>query len=534
MRTKPVVVIGLLGPTLDAGRGPERWERWRPTLSLCQHENFVVNRLELLFQRKFSALAETIVADIATTSPETQVRSHHIEFENPWDLQEVYAALHDYARGYRFDVEKEEYLIHITTGTHIAQICMFLLTEAHYFPAKLIQTSPPSRQSGGAPGKFEVIDLDLSKYDKLAARFRQEQRDAISFLKSGIETRSANYNRLIDRIEKVAIASREPLLLIGPTGAGKSRLARKIYELKKSRHQMRGPFVDVNCATLTGEGAMSALFGHVKGAFTGAVRDRPGLLLTANEGVLFLDEIGCLGLDEQAMLLRALEEKVFLPLGGDREMKSNFQLIAGTNADLKEMVREGRFRHDLLARINLWTFQLPGLRERIEDVEPNLQYELTQYAERTGYRITFNKEARDRFLKFATSLEAQWAGNFRDLNGAVVRMATLAEGGRISIAVVEEEIARLKHAWTSLQEEDEADQKVQALIGKEGWSGLDLFDRIQLKGVLEVCRQSRTLSEAGRRLFSVSRDQKKTTNDADRLRKYLSRFQLDWEQIRGD
>lgn len=534
MTTKPIVVIGLLGPTLDAGRGPERWERWRPTVSLCQHENFIVNRLELLSQRKFTALADTIVADIATVSPETTVRVHQIEFENPWDLEEVYGALHEYARGYRFDLEKEEYLIHITTGTHIAQICMFLLTEAHYFPAKLIQTSPPSRQSGGGAGKFEIIDLDLSKYDKLAARFRQEQRDAISFLKSGIETRSANYNRLIDRIEKVATASRNPLLLIGPTGAGKSRLARRIYELKKARHQMRGPFVDVNCATLTGEGAMSALFGHVKGAFTGAVRDRPGLLLTANEGVLFLDEIGCLGLDEQAMLLRALEEKVFLPLGGDREMKSNFQLIAGTNADLKEMVREGRFRHDLLARINLWTFQLPGLRERIEDVEPNLQYELTQYAERTGYRITFNKEARDRFLKFATSLEAQWAGNFRDLNGAVVRMATLAEGGRISIAVVEEEIARLKHAWTSLQEEDEADEKVQALIGKEGWSGLDLFDRIQLTGVLEVCRQSRTLSEAGRRLFSVSRDQKKTTNDADRLRKYLSRFGLDWEQIRGD
>jgi transcriptional regulatory protein RtcR len=533
MRAKPVVVIGLLGPTLDAG-GPERWERWRPTVSLCQHENFVVNRLELLFQRKFTALAETIVADIATTSPETAVRLHQLEFENPWDLEEVYGALHDYARGYRFDVEEEEYLIHITTGTHIAQICMFLLTEAHYFPAKLIQTSPPSRQSGGGPGKFEIIDLDLSKYDKLAARFRQEQRDAVSFLKSGIETRSANYNRLIDRIEKVAIASREPLLLIGPTGAGKSRLARRIYELKRARHQIRGPFVDVNCATLTGEGAMSALFGHVKGAFTGAVRDRPGLLLTANEGVLFLDEIGCLGLDEQAMLLRALEEKVFLPLGGDRETKSNFQLIAGTNADLKEMVRDGRFRHDLLARINLWTFQLPGLRERVEDIEPNLQYELGLYAERASSRITFNKEARDRFLRFATSAKAHWAGNFRDLNGAVIRMATLAEGGRISVAVVDEEIARLKKAWTSLQEEDKTDESVQGLIGKEAWAGLDLFDRIQLKGVLHVCRQSRTLSEAGRKLFSISRDQKKTTNDADRLRKYLARFGLDWERIRPD
>src|SRR5215213_7674940 len=111
---------------------------------------------------------------------------------------------------------------------------------------------------------------------------------------------------------------------------------------------------------------MSALFGHVKGSFTGAVRDRSGLLRTAHGGLLFLDEIGELGLDEQAMLLRALEEKVFLPLGSDREVRSDFQLIAGTNRDLGARVREGRFRDDLLARINLWTFSLPGLAERRE------------------------------------------------------------------------------------------------------------------------------------------------------------------------
>ena len=120
---------------------------------------------------------------------------------------------------------------------------------------------------------------------------------------------------MIEQIERVAIASRAPLLLTGPTGAGKSQLARRIFELKKARRQVAGEFVEVNCATLRGDGAMSALFGHVTGAFTGAVEDRPGLLRTADGGVLFLDEIGELGLDEQAMLLRALEEKTFLPVG---------------------------------------------------------------------------------------------------------------------------------------------------------------------------------------------------------------------------
>src|SRR6185369_871819 len=109
-----------------------------------------------------------------------------------------------------------------------------------------------------------------------------------------------------------------------PTGAGKSRLARRIFELKKSRNLVKGEFVEVNSATLRGDAAMSALFGHVKGAFTGAVSDRPGLLRKADQGVLFLDEIGELGLDEQAMLLRAIEEKVFYPLGSDREASSDF------------------------------------------------------------------------------------------------------------------------------------------------------------------------------------------------------------------
>src|SRR3974377_2018888 len=166
---------------------------------------------------------------------------------------------------------------------------------------------------------------------------------------------------------------------------------------------IEGSFVDVNRPPIRGDAAMSALFGHVKGAFTGAQKDRPGLLRAADKGVLFLDEIGELGVDEQAMLLRALEEKTFLPLGSDVESHSDFQLIAGTNRDLFAAVREGRFREDLLARINLWTFSLRGLRGPPEDNEPKLQFELDQYAQKTGNRITFSKEARHRFLEFALS-----------------------------------------------------------------------------------------------------------------------------------
>jgi transcriptional regulatory protein RtcR len=533
------IVFGMLGTQLDYGPGPDRWISWRPSVALCAHEDLLIDRLELLYPVKSIALAEQVRGDIATCSPETQVVLHPVDQADPWDFQEVFGSLHDFATAYTFDPEAEEYLVHMTTGTHVAQICLFLLTEARYFPAKLLQTSPPKKRKHGAAGEYRIIDLDLSRYDAIASRFAREQRDAVSFLKSGIGTRNAAFNALIELIEQVAVNSPEPILLMGETGAGKSQLARRIFELKKSRNLVKGAFVEVNCATIRGDAAMSALFGHTRGAFTGAAQSRPGLLRRADGGVLFLDEIGELGPDEQAMLLRAMEEHVFLPLGSDTEVRSEFQLIAGTNRDLAADVRAGRFREDLLARINLWTFRLPPLRERREDIEPNLDYELQQHARRSGKNVTINREARELFLRFATSPDARWSGNFRDLSAAVTRMATLCPGGRIAAEAVAAEVGRLAAGWEGLAApgpggaaaEGGDDAVLAALLGPDRVRQLDLFDRVQLAEVLRVCGRSRTLSEAGRALFSVSRQSRSSTNDADRLRKYLARFGLDWRQV---
>jgi transcriptional regulatory protein RtcR len=528
MDKRGVVVIGLLGTTLDMGKHPDRWQNWRPSVSLCRQPDLIVRRFELLHGKRDSSLAKTVRADIRTVSPETEVRQHETEFGDPWDFEEVYETLFKFSRHYSFDTESEDYLIHITTGTHVAQICLFLLTESRYMPGRLVQCSPERDRS--SPGTIKIIDLDLSKYDRIASRFRQEQREAVSYLKGGIDTRNSAFNHLIDRIEQVAIATRDPLLLMGPTGAGKSLLARRIYELKKNRRAVEGAFVEVNCATVRGDAAMSALFGHVKGAFTGAQKDRPGLLRAADKGVLFLDEVGELGLDEQAMLLRALEEKTFLPLGSDDEAHSDFQLIAGTNRDLFAAVRQGRFREDLLARLNLWTFSLPGLKNRSEDIEPNLDFELDRFAEKAGRRVTFSKEARDTFLAFALSPTANWSGNFRDLNAAVARMATLAPGGRISTHIVEEEVKRLLASW-SAPGDSPSPADLQKILDESQLEELDLFDRAQLAFVVDVCKRSRSLSEAGRTLFGASRTRKTFSNDADRLRKYLARFGVEFSRI---
>lgn len=530
---RKTVLISPLGTNLDRAFGEDRWERWRPTVSLCQQEDLEVDRLVLLADPKFGKLAKQIEADVQTTSPNTEVQHVGTPLRDPWDFAEVYASLLDFVESTEFDPDQEDYLVHMTTGTHVMQICLFLLVETRRIPGRLIQSSPPQRRRRGhaSIGTFSIIDLDLSRYDGLAARFEAEHQQGVQFLKSGISTRNVAFNELMDRMEQVAQRSTDPMLLTGPTGVGKTALAQRLFALKQRLGQVQGEYVEVNCATLRGDGAMAALFGHTKGAFTGAATARAGLLQRADGGLLFLDEIGELGLDEQAMLLRAIEAGTYLPLGADEPKQVHFQLLAGTNRDLPAAVRAGAFREDLLARIDLWTFALPPLRERLEDIEPNLDYELARIGREWDRTIAFNKEARERFLRFATGPEAEWRANFRDFGGALRRLATLASGGRISVELVEDEIARLLGTWQRFEASPPASHAwVDRILPGEA---LDRFDRAQLEEVLRVVRRSRSMAAAGRELFAVSRLQRASHNDGDRLRKYLARFGLDWERIQA-
>ncbi len=529
-------VISILGARLDhQGLGKRRWKRWRPNISILLHDDLQIDKFVLVHHSKETELADITVNDIHQISPQTEVITYVVDYDNPWDFEQVYSQLLDFAKIYPFDPEDNEYLVHITTGTHVIQICLYLLTEANYIPGKLLQTSPPdatTAEQDRLKGKYQIIDLDLSRYDQIASRFERESRDAISYLKSGIETRNAQFNQLISQLEHVSIQSTAPILLTGPTGVGKSRLAKRIYRLKKQRGQLHGKLVEVNCATLRGDNAMSALFGHVKGAYTGAVKDRQGFLREANNGLLFLDEIGELGLDEQAMLLRAIEDKVFTPFGSDQETTSDFQLIAGTNRNLFERVTTGDFREDLLARINLWHYPLPSLKHRIEDLEPNITHELENFTRLAGYKVSFNKAAKQLYLEFARSRQALWKANFRDLSSSITRMATLSSGGRITEHIVETEIERLNHDWQGYQQpviEADDNQLLNEVLGETATKQLDLFETIQLKQVIKICQQSSSMAEAGRQLFNVSRETRSTQNDSHRLRTYLKKYGIEFK-----
>ena len=270
---------------------------------------------------------------------------------------------------------------------------------------------------------------------------------------------------------------------------------------------------------------MSALFGHKKGSFTGATADRKGLLKEADNGVLFLDEIGELGGDEQAMLLKAIEDKEFRPLGGEKLVSSNFMLICGTNRDLRGMTFTGRFREDLLARIDIWDFELPALRDRPEDIEPNIDYELNGITGEFGKLLRFSKEARDHYLGFATT--ASWPSNFRDLGASIRRMAVLSQKtGIIDKDNVGQEINRLSHRWKVKSGGDVQTEtnelEIKYLVSKpETFEKMTPLEKYEISWVIKTVKEEKTLKAAADKLFAGKQ------NTTDRLRKKLLRYDID-------
>ncbi len=565
--TNKTAIIGFLGTTLDNGFSETRWQRWRPTVSLGLHDELLVDELHILYSKRDKRLFKIIVNDVAQVSPHTQVIGHHVALSSPWDFADVYAELYDFVAAFDFQ-DSTDYLLHLTTGTHVAQICWFLLVEAGFIPADLIQTSPCPRPDQTDPqGRYQVIDLDVSRYDGLRERFEAEKQQHWQTLQANLVTQNAAYQQLISDIEKVATRSTAPILLMGATGAGKSQLAGQIYALKKAKASSTAQgkhtldkFIEVNCATLRGDTAMSVLFGHVKGAFTGAASSREGLLKSADGGLLFLDEIGELGLDEQAMLLTALEEQRFYPLGSDTPITVSFQLMAGTNKDLRQAVANGEFRADLFARLNTWTFFLPSLKDRLEDLPANIDYELARLGSEQQQQYRFTPEARQRYESFAMSADATWQGNFRDLTASMIRLTTLAESKVIRNDDVQAEIERLTHLWglpnvsyvsngynnltknslSNNKSKIDLDSKtieqssgniLSQYLDEETLTTIDPFEAVQLAYVIEVCINHKNQAAAGRYLYSNSRDKLKSPNDSDRLRKYLMKFGLKFDEL---
>ena len=229
-----------------------------------------------------------------------------------------------------------------------------------------------------------------------------------------------------EMIDKVA-ATDARVLITGPNGTGKELVAHWLHE---KSNRSKSPLIEVNCAAIPSELIESELFGHVKGSFTGANKDRAGKFEAANNGTIFLDEIGDMGLSAQAKVLRALQENKIQRVGSDRDIKVNVRIIAATNKNLKKEIKEGRFREDLYHRLAVILIKVPALKDRIEDIPLLINYFTKKIALDQGV-------AQKEFLPEAIALlqEYDWTGNIRELRNVVERLIILG-GQDVSVGDV--------------------------------------------------------------------------------------------------
>lgn len=235
---------------------------------------------------------------------------------------------------------------------------------------------------------------------------------------------SEKMKNLIELIKKVALQDLN-VLIVGESGTGKELVARSIHQLSKGSVN---PFVPVNCGALPESLFESELFGHEKGAFTGAVTSKPGLLEFAEGGTFFFDEIGDMSLNLQVKLLRMLEEKKIRRVGGQKEININVRIVAATNKNLEKLVEEGKFREDLYYRINSLRIEVPPLRERVEDIIPLVKYYLHEYCHSADkFERKLTPEAEDALKNYS------WPGNVRELQNIVSRLSFLCSNEVIKV-----------------------------------------------------------------------------------------------------
>ena len=285
----------------------------------------------------------------------------------------------------------------------------------------------------------QILSLAIANAEHRAAlqRLHQQDHEHARLLETELrgdghvvlaESKSAAVRMIARRAEQVAITN-TPVLVLGETGTGKERLSRAIHEWSPRREH---PFVSLNCAAVPGGLLESELFGHVRGSFTGATRDRAGRFQMANGGTLFLDEIGEMPLELQAKLLRVLQEASFEPVGGDRTVKVDVRIIAATHVDLLRAIRDGKFREDLYYRLNVFPLTMPPLRERTEDIPVLCDSLLTEQARRSGQKRAYVSP-----LGLAKLAQHNWPGNVRELANVLERATILSQSRELGPEVLD-------------------------------------------------------------------------------------------------
>ncbi len=288
------------------------------------------------------------------------------------------------------------------------------------------------------------------------------------------------------------------VLLTGETGTGKELIARAIYQHSK---RVNKPFLPVNCAAIPETLLESELFGHEKGAFTGANTKRIGKFEQCNEGTMFLDEVGDMPLSLQAKLLRVLQDGCFQRIGGSELIRTDVRIISATNKDLEALVSKGGFREDLYWRLNVVNIKIPPLRKRTEDIEPLIQYFIQRYNKELGKAIKGISEEALRMLK-----DYHWPGNVRELQSVICRAMLLSKGDVISLTE-QEWLAQIRHKDASENIEKALANAISKLIhtGEEDIyrRAVSMFETLLVKKALELTGNNQAMAA---RLLGISRN----------------------------
>jgi len=284
-----------------------------------------------------------------------------------------------------------------------------------------------------------LLEIDrMIAHSRLARENAQLKRALKQYSFPNIIGKNDRMLRILDLVTQVA-PSRATILITGETGTGKELIAKGIHANSARADQ---PFVPVNSGSVPAELLESALFGHVKGAFTGAIASRKGYFETANKGTIFFDEIGTISGETQAKLLRVIQEREFMPVGSTDTVKVDVRIIAATNADLKKLVEEGKFREDLYYRLNVINLALPPLRDRKEDIPPLVEHFFARFARENEKFLDADGKSLLRMDPDALRLllDYNWPGNVRELENAVERAVVLTSQATVLLDVLPDSI----------------------------------------------------------------------------------------------